>query len=89
MSKKKQMAGPSGSKRNSVAELFSPVAESLNEMFSSPGHPKSSVGGSVFGGPAANVAGKHITSKSFKNKTVSLTVNMAHSLHLSFPLTEE
>ena len=82
------MAGPSGSKRNSVAELFSPVAESLNEMFSSPGHPKS-VGGSIFGGPAANVAGKHITSKSFKNKTVSLTVNMAPSLHLSFPLTEE
>ena len=55
------MAGPSSSKRNSVAELFSPVAESLNEMFSSPGHPKSSVGGSIFGGPAANVAGKHIT----------------------------
>lgn len=62
------MAGPSDSKRTSVAELFSPVAESLNEMFSSPGHAKSSVGGSIFGGPAANVAGKHITSKSLENR---------------------
>jgi len=49
----------SNQSRNSIAaELFSPTAQSLNEMFSSPGSSNhgSAIGG-VFGGPVVNAGG--------------------------------